>query len=695
MKTIKLIICICLLWMIGIGVNAMIISGYCGADGNNLRWSLDEGTGILEITGSGKMKDYDTYTAPWYTNHRYFLEKVNIGNSVTSIGKNAFFDCLRLKSITIPNSVTSIGNEAFKYCTSLTSVDIPNSVNNIGDWAFFDCTGLASINFGNSVLSIGNYAFGSCESLTSISIPNSVTSIGSSAFSYCSGLTSVSIPNSVTSIGNSAFSGCSKILSITVDCNNHFFDSRDNCNAIIETSTNTLVRGCNNTIIPNSVTSIGSSAFYGCSGLISINIPNSVTSIGSSAFYYCSGLTSVSIPYSVTSIGNCAFSGCSKISSITVDCNNHFFDSRDNCNAIIETSTNTLVCGCNNTKIPNSVTSIGDSAFIDCNFTEITIPNSVTSIGSSAFYCCSDLTSVSIPNSVTSIGDNAFYYCPKLFKIYVEWNQPIQINSNVFHAIDLSKATLYVPSGTKSKYQSAEVWKNFGEIIEQPIYITKISLNKTSTEMYVGDKLTLSANITPDNATNPNIEWVSSDNSIASVSNGIVTAIGPGICSIKAKTTDGSALEVSCSIMVRKQTQSITWNQDLSTLASGGQLVELKATSSSGLHISYKSSDDNVATIFDMGFASYLSPRNVGTATITARQEGNNYYAPVEMKKVANVVQFDNVNGVHAVNGKYTVQTATGTRIGTYNESEFRKLIDSHKLSGGLYIINGEKTIIK
>ena len=415
--------------------------------------------------------------------------------------------------------------------------------------------------------------------------------------------------------------------------------------------------------IPNSVTNIGSSAFSECSLLSSINIPNSVTSIGSSAFSGCSSLSSINIPNSVTSIGSSAFERCLSLRSIN---------------------------------IPERIKNIERFTFSECTqLISVEIPNSVTSIGDYAFQGCHSLTSINIPNSVTSIGSSAFGYCMDLSSVYLYWSQPLSVELDVFSGSLIYNATLYVPSGTKSKYQSAEVWKNFGEIIEQPIYITKISLNKTSTEMFVGDKLTLSANITPDNATNPNIEWVSSDNSIASVSNGIVTAIGPGICSIKAKTTDGSALEVSCSIMVSKQTQSITWNQDLSTLASGGQLVELKATSSSGLHISYKSSDDNVATIFDMGFASYLSPRNVGTATITARQEGNNYYAPVEMKKVANVVQFDNVNGVNAVNGRYTVYTATGTRIGTYNESEFRKLIDSHKLSGGLYIINGEKTIIK
>ena len=302
-------------------------------------------------------------------------------------------DSEKIKKVVIEDGVTSIGNCFFYWCTSLTSITIPNSV-----------------------MSIGNYAFYKCKSLTSITIPNSVTSIGDYAFAY-SGLTSITIPNSVASIGNRAFENCPDLTSITVEKGNTKYDSRDNCNAIIETNTNKLIAGCKNTTIPNSVTSIGERAFEFCSSLTSITIPNSVTSIGRGAFYDCSSLTSITIP--------------------------------------------------------NSVTSIGESAFCDCfGLTSITIPNSVTSIGERTFEDCESLTSITIPNSVTSIGERAFCDCFGLTSITFNGSTPPEFGKDVFKYVSNS-ISVYVPANNIEAYKSALGGLGLSDIKALPLIYLK------------------------------------------------------------------------------------------------------------------------------------------------------------------------------------------------------------------------------
>lgn len=276
------------------------------------------------------------------------------------------------------------------------------------------------LRFFTGLLAIDNSAFENCKVLKSITIPSCVTSIGNYAFNGCSSLISIYIPENVTSIGTSAFSGCSGLETIEVANDNPIYNSQNNCNAIIKTSIKELILGCKNTIIPNNVEYIGDYAFRGCTELTSITIPNSVTLIGTSAFSNCSSMTSINIPKSVTSIKSYAFSGCSGLETIEVANDNKTYDSQNNCNAIIKTSTKELIVGCKNTIIPNSVKSIGNNAFRGCSgLTSITIPNSVKSIGDNAFLDCVSLTSLTIPECVTSIGNSAFYNCSGLLSINI------------------------------------------------------------------------------------------------------------------------------------------------------------------------------------------------------------------------------------------------------------------------------------
>ena len=390
--------------------------------------------------------------------------------SVTGIGNGAFEDCKSLTSITIPNSVTSIGERAFSSCSALPSITIPNSVTSIGENAFFLCELLTSIVIPNNVIWIGEDAFLGCifakdnfinhssldaeeneywgatvgdveiegllirndtviackSYVTNVIIPDGVTSIGERAFSYrdtyascCDSLKSVTIPNSVTSIGERAFYNCVSLTSVT---------------------------------IPNSVTSIGEWAFADCESLTSIDLPgveeigyctfsdcksltsvalsNTLTTIGGYAFDNCESLTSITIPSSVTSIES-AFDGCTFVkekfinhSSLDAEANNYWGATIVDVDIDGLLIRNDTVVACKsyvtNAIIPNSVTSIGDWAFSNCeSLTSVTIPNSVTSIGNWAFSSCVSLTSVTIPNSVTSIGEGAFYGCESLVSVTI------------------------------------------------------------------------------------------------------------------------------------------------------------------------------------------------------------------------------------------------------------------------------------
>lgn len=491
------------------------------------------------------------------------------------------------------------------------------------------------------VTAIGARAFSDCSNLTSVFIPNSVTSIGTLAFTDCSSLTSISIPNSVTYIDPGAFFYCQQLRSITIASDNPVYDSRNNCNAIIKTITNELIQGCMNTVIPNSVTTIGNSAFAFCSGLTNIDIPNSVTSIGQSAFDYCTGLTSVTIPNSVVTIGDKAFMCCSGITSLTipnsvvsiggwafqalkitsitipssvtsigehafinctrlnkiiVDSGNPNYDSRENCNALIETSSNKLIKGSNSTKyIPNSITSICDNAFQGCNdLTSIFIPNSVSYIGEYAFSGCTGLSNLIIPNSVLTIGHMAFYINRNL-NVTICGNiecvgsnafkniSSLYITSGVSSIPNLSvspnniysyssippicidgtfsaySGTLHVPAASLASYFTAPYWSNFANIIGDAVEPNDLSINKNAIELQVGSQISLTATVLPSNAYPNSINWASTDASVATVYYGIVSAIGIGECDIIATCLDKTAI---CHVVVTQSNITISLDQE-------------------------------------------------------------------------------------------------------------------------------------
>lgn len=444
------------------------------------------------------------------------LENLTLGNSVSTIGEYAFGSNKSLKSVAIPASVTTIGRLAFQACTGLERVDItdltawcsiaiagvdanplyyakhlylngsevtnlvfPNTLTEIKSYTFYGCTGLTRVTIPTSVTKISNFAFCECHNITSVSIPNTVETIGMYAFSECNSLSSIMIPASVTSIGSGTFDGTTAMSRMVVASGNPVYDSRNNCNAIIETATNKLVYGCKTTVIPNTVTTIGELAFSCCYGLTSITIPSTVTAIEDQAFIGCTSLSSIYIPSSVESIGLATFEMCYDLASITVASDNPVYDSRDNCNAIIVTASNVLLQGCKTTVIPSTVTAIGRYSFMQCKHLSVMdIPDGVTYIGQDAFENCEELRSVYIPATVTEIGSWAFYGCLSLNEVYCDIPDPsaISMGSHVFNkygenGYDFTGRVLHVPVGTVEAYQADTRWSDFFEfIVENVMY---------------------------------------------------------------------------------------------------------------------------------------------------------------------------------------------------------------------------------
>ena len=429
------------------------------------------------------------------------LTSIDIPSSVTSIGDYIFRNCANLESITvdsenttyndgngsdciiqtsnnqlkygckgtvIPNGVTSIYMEAFAG-TGIVSVTIPTGVTTIQTHAFQNCKELTTVNIPSTTTSIASasgHVFYGCKKLTNITIdsqnntytdlrqnciaiksntalmtgttvvPVGITSIDSYAFAG-RGITSINIPSSVETISADSFIGCEELSSITVDSGNTYYNDGNGSNCIIRTSNNRLVVGCKDTVVPNGVTTIGSSAFRNCTGLTSITLPEGVTTIESNAFQGCIGLTSITFPSSLTTIGDQAFAyctgltgeivlaegltsiaqyafrGCTGLTHVTFNCNVPSY-------ALHVSNSSSPFYQCTNI---NSVTigegckSIGYQAFYQCKdllVGELVLPSTLTSIGQYAFYYCTGLTSVTFPEGLTTIAKEAFAYCTGL-----------------------------------------------------------------------------------------------------------------------------------------------------------------------------------------------------------------------------------------------------------------------------------------
>lgn len=345
------------------------------------------------------------------------ITTLEIPSGITSIGDGVFFNSNGLTNLTLSSRVTSIGESAFNNCSNLQDVryyiydDLATYIQkghpafyiNCGIKYYWNNQEITTLEIPTSVTSIGNHAFYGGNGLTSVEFPSNLSSIGDWAFKGCSGLTSVDLPSSITKMGECVFVGCQGLTKVN---------------------------------LPSGITAISKCAFGWCISLKNLELPAGITSIGDDAFIYCSSLQNINLPSGITSIGDYAFENCSSLRNIN---------------------------------LPSKISSIGDAAFIRCsNMTSLSISSNITSIGRSAFSDCKSLKNLTISKDVTSIKDILFNFSLddlELGSVYVAWENPIEAGS-FFNRIKISNCTLYVPQGTKEAYANADVWKDFGNIIE-------------------------------------------------------------------------------------------------------------------------------------------------------------------------------------------------------------------------------------
>lgn len=307
------------------------------------------------------------------------LLRITIPNNVTYIGKAAFRGCNKISSIEIPEGVTFIGEEAFMYCSELAKITMPKSLSKIEASTFDGCYELSKITLPTNVEEICKRAFYDCFYLSEIVFPEAVKTIGREAFFGCHYLRSIVIPEGVNSIDGNAFMNCPALSSIKVDEKNQVYNSKNNCDAIINTATNELITGCKNTIIPDGVTSIGECAFFGASGMKSIKIPSTIKKIGNYAFKGCEMLKTVELKAGLISIGEEAFYKCEELKEI---------------------------------KLPDTITDLGKASFYGCKALEnVTLPAFITEIKKDSFSYCDALKKISLPNTVKIIEEYAFHSC--------------------------------------------------------------------------------------------------------------------------------------------------------------------------------------------------------------------------------------------------------------------------------------------
>lgn len=514
-----------------VSVSANAALSYAGSCGDNLSWSFNDETGVLEISGTGAMDNYAIMLLPWYS-VRSEIKTVNVSDGVTSICDYAFFECSSLSSINISASVSSIGSLAFAQCYNLKAISVNEnnaSYSSDGSGVLFNklqteliqypaSSTLTSYEIPDTVKTISEDAFRYAENLTEVSLSSSLETIGEDAF-YASALTDISIPASVTSIGKDAFGWCSSLKSVNVDENNSNYSS-DEYGVLFSKDKTELIKFPNNNV------------------RTSYEIPDGTTSLTDNSFENCYKLETVAIPSSVVNIGNGVFFNC-YLKTITVDAANQNFSNDENGVLFSKDKTELIQYPVRNGKKGYN------------------IPDGVVTINKYAFHNNLAVESIAVPDSVTTINDGAFSLCRNLKYVHVSKNT-ISIGEDV-----ITNTNTYFCGETEDCYAKEYADANDIEFIVCIGHsATGITISDTEITLTNKESCQLTATVTPDSAADKSVNWSSDNEEVASVDeNGKITALSTGNATVTATAADGG-YTASCKITVNPRYFDVTWSVD-------------------------------------------------------------------------------------------------------------------------------------
>ena len=497
------------------------------------------------------------------------------GKTVSAIGYAAFAECRSLESVIVPETVTRLQDYAFSQCTSLSGIELPQSIVSLGRGIFKNCILLEDVNIPASLTTVAQEMFAGCTSLSEITIPQSIRSIGDSAFSGCSGLTQITLPENVTSIGSASFRSCVNLESINLS---------------------------------EQITTIGNNAFAECYALGSITFPETLRQIGQSAFLNCISLQEITLPESITNLGYSVFSGCSSLSEVNLPSN-------------LQSIPDSAFSACSSLQhieLPESVTTIGSGIFSDCDsLVSVELPEDLEMIPSEAFRYCDNLKKVIVPTGVSEVGNNAFADCPSLETVFLPSSiARDKFGSTVFY--NSPNVVLYVVNGSGA-YSYA-----VNSRLAYVVLSDEITMEADEITMQVGENREMTVmRRSYAVVNNASLTWTSTDDEVASVENGVITAKSGGDAVITAELPDGAQAKVTVHVDDRKlpitaiELSETELEMDVNT-RKGLKATIVPSNTTDNKILSWESEDPTIAIVSATGNVTAKGP---GTTMITVRAE--------------------------------------------------------------------------